>query len=114
MTAQGDFGRSPGAALPHRGFTEPADGALCSMTRPATDRIADKFAVAVSAQKACFAMDYHFNRSDRGNAFWQSYKLKARTVCPDLKLTMPNVANLTSHTRSSEMARLTFCSHTVG
>ena len=50
MTAQGDFDRSPRAALPHRGFTEPADGALCSMTRPATDRIADKPVYSVKVE----------------------------------------------------------------
>jgi len=42
MTGPGDFDRSPGAALPHRSFTEPAVGALCSMIGWATDGTADK------------------------------------------------------------------------
>ena len=41
MMARGDDDRSPGATLPHRSFTEPAVGALCSMIGWATDSTAD-------------------------------------------------------------------------
>jgi len=41
MMARGDYDRSPGAVLPHRSFTEPAVGALCSMIGRVTEGIAD-------------------------------------------------------------------------